>query len=282
MSDLSLQPILALLGQPVAGNPTQYMAEKVFAQHELDWRYLTLEVAPEDLGDAVRGIRALGFTGGNCTEPHKEAVIEYLDRTTQTAGLAGVVNVILRQQTELVGENTEGRAVVESLGKRSELAGKRIVLFGAGRIARAVAVELAAANVAEITVLNRTEAHARELVDLLAGEFELPASVVAWEDRYSVPAETDVVVNATSIGDLDAEASLPLEPESLTPRMIVADVTPDPPHTWLIREAGRRGCPTLDGLEVFVEQTAINLQLWTGIEADRDVLREAAEEFLGL
>jgi len=282
VSDLSLQPILALLGQPVAGNPTQYMAEKAFAHHELDWRYLTLEVAPEDLGDAVRGIRAMGFTGGNCTEPHKQTVIAHLDRTGQTARLAGVANVVLRQQAELVGENTEGKALVESLGKRSDPAGKRIVLFGAGRIARAVAVELALADVAEIIVVDRTEAHAHALVELVAEEFELPASAVIWDGRYSVSPETDVVINATSIGCHDPEASLPLELESLASRMIVADVTPDPPHTWLIRQAAQRGCPTLDGLEVFVEQTAINLRLWTGVDADRDVLREAAEEFLGL
>ncbi len=69
MSSPAVQPLLCLLAYPVGGNPTQYLVERVFAHHDLDWRYLTFEVRPEDLGDAVRGLRALGFRGGHCAGP---------------------------------------------------------------------------------------------------------------------------------------------------------------------------------------------------------------------
>ena len=85
MSSAAVQPLLALLACPVGGNPTQYMIEKAVAHHDLDWRYLTFEVGPDELGDAVRGLRALGFRGAHCAAPHKQAVVPLLDRTTDTA-----------------------------------------------------------------------------------------------------------------------------------------------------------------------------------------------------
>ena len=104
-----------MLGQPVAGNPTQYIMEKAFAKAGLDWRYLTLEVAPIDLADAVRGLRAMGFRGCNLTIPHKVAVIRHLNRLSEAAELMGAVNCVHRVGDELVGENTDGKGFVQSL-----------------------------------------------------------------------------------------------------------------------------------------------------------------------
>jgi shikimate dehydrogenase len=276
----SLQPILTLLGFPLEGNPTQYMIEKAFDHHQLDWRYLSVEVAPDGLGDAVRGMRVMGFSGGNCADPHKQAVIEHLDRLGETAELAGVVNCILRQDRDLVGENTEGKAMLEAIRRRTDPAGKRIVLLGAGRVARAIAVEMAQADVAEMVVVNRTEETGRGLVELIGSKLEVPASLVVWDETWRLPDETDVLVNATSVGSEDAEARLSLDFDSLSRGTLVADMTTDPPRTQLIRQAEDHGCETVDGLEVFVSQAVINFKLWTGIDADTTVMREAVEEFL--
>ncbi len=200
MSSPAVQPLLALLASHVGGNPTQYMFEQAFAHHDLDWRYLTFEIAPENLGDAVRGLRALGFRGGHCADPHKQAVLPWLDRTTETAAMVGAVNLIFREENALVGENTEGKGVVQAIRGVLDPAGKRVVLLGAGRVARAVAVELAAAGVAGITIVNRTEGRAGELVALLAGKFEVPVSAVPWHGEYVVPPEADILIQATSLG----------------------------------------------------------------------------------
>jgi shikimate dehydrogenase len=277
-----VQPIVALLSDPVGGNPTQYMIEKAFAHHDLDWRYLTFEVTSEELGDAVRGMRAMGFCGGHLGNPHKQAVIPLLDRTTEIAEMIGAVNLIFREDDALVGENTEGKGLLRSLRRMVEPAERRIVLLGAGRMARAVGVELAGAAPAEIVVVNRTEQRARSLVDLLSEKFQVGASTATWEDDYKVPADADVLINATSIGQEDPDARVPLKPDSLRPELIVADVTADPPQTHLLREAGKRGCTTLDGLGMYTDQVAIGLKLWTGVDADCDVMREAIEEFLEL
>src|SRR6185295_14648082 len=127
----NLQEVVCCLGQPVAGNPTQYMMEKAFAAVGLDWRYLTLEVAPEGLADAVRGMRAMGFRGCNLTIPHKVEVIKHLDRTSEAATLMGAVNCVNRQGDELVGENTDGKGFVQSLRELTDPAGKHVVILGA-------------------------------------------------------------------------------------------------------------------------------------------------------
>lgn len=258
------------------------MTEKAFEYHQLDWRYLTLEVAPDDLGDAVRGMRAMGFCGGNITGPYKQTIVPMLDRTSRAAGLVGVVNVLARDDSGMIGENTEGKALVEGLAERTDLAGSRVVVFGAGRMGRAAAVELALAGAAEITVLNRTPLAAAELAALLAQELHVATTAAPWDDDYSLPPETNIVIHATSLAENDPEARVPLDFESLTSSTIVVDTTIDPPHTWLLREARQRGCATLDGVEILSRQAAINFALWTGTKPDRGVMREAVEEFLEL
>ncbi len=282
MISSSLQEICSLFGQPVAGNPTQFMIEKAFVCHGLEWRYLTLEVAPEDLGDAVRGMRAMGFRGGNITKPHKVAVIEHLDRLSDAAALMGAVNCIIREGRELVGENTDGKGFMQSLRGVVDPAGKRVVLLGAGGAARAIGVELALAGAAAITIVNRSAERGQQLVDLLNAKTQTPATLSVWEGEYEVPAETEVLVNATSIGLNDPDARVPVDFGAAPAGLVVADVIASPPDTRFLEEAKAHGAKTLDGLDMIVNQGAIAFRLWTSIEPDTAVMREAVEEFLGL
>jgi shikimate dehydrogenase len=277
-----VQQICACFGQPVAGNPTQYMMERAFAHHHLDWRYLTLEVAPEHLGDALRGMRAMGFRGGNITKPHKCEVIPFLDGTSEAAGLMGAVNCINRVGDQLIGENTDGKGFVQSLRELVDPAGKRVVLLGAGGAARAIGVELGLAAVSEIHVVNRTAARGEELAQLLSDKVKAASRFSLWEADFEVPPGTDVVINATSIGLFEPEARVPIAIESLQPEMVVADVVFNPPQTRLLREAETRGCRTLDGLGMLVNQGVIGFRIWTEIDPEPTVMREALEEFLGI
>ena len=282
MSSPAMQPIVVLFSDAVGGNPTQYMLEKAFAHHELDWRYLTVEVSPEYLGDAIRGIRAMSFSGGHCGNPHKEAVIPLLDRTTETAALVGAVNLLVREGDELVGDNTEGRGVVEALADVGEPGDLHIALLGAGRIARAIAVELAHVGVREVVVVDRRREHAGELAALLASQLQVSAAAAPWEGDFEVPSEVNLLINATSIGHDGPDEQIPIALDSLRPDLTVADVTPNSPQTWLLRQAAERGCPTIDGLTMYIDQMAAAMKIWTGIDPDRNVLREASEEFLEL
>ncbi|MBN2022519.1 MAG: shikimate dehydrogenase [Pirellulales bacterium] len=282
MTSSSLQPILAWLGYPAGGNPTQYVTEKAFRQHELDWRYLTVEVQPEDLCDAVRGMRALGFAGGNVGSPHKEAVLAFLDRATETASLVGAANVILRDEGGLVGDNTEGRAAVEAIRQRLDVAEKRVLLIGAGRMARAIACELVHAGAGPIAVLNRTATRAAELAHLITDRLQGAAACAAWDEPFAGLGEIDVVIHATSLAEGDPDAEVPLEWTGVDPRTLVVDATIDPAATRLLETAAAHGCATVHGVEILSRQAAMNVELWTGAEPDLSLLQEALEEFLEL
>lgn len=282
MAAASLQEIVCCLGQPVAGNPTQFMMERAFAAAGLDWRYLTLEVAPENLTEAIRGIKALGFKGGNLTIPHKVAVIPLLDGLSAAAELMGAVNCINRVDATLVGENTDGKGFVQSLREIVDPKEKRVVILGAGGAARAIAVELGLANVASITIVNRNEQRAQPLVDLLNDRLKVSTTYVKLVGDYNIDPAAEIFINATSIGLGDAQARVPVNPSSLRPGLIVADVIFNPATTRLLREARDRGCQTLDGLGMLVNQGAIGFKIWTGRDPDVSVMRESLEEFLAV
>jgi shikimate dehydrogenase len=281
MPSSAVQPLLALLAYPVGGNPTQYLVERACAKHDLDWRYLTFEVPPESLEDAIRGLRALGFGGAHCAAPHKQAVIPLLNRVTETAAAVGSVNLIYRENDGLVGDNTEGRGAVNAITGACDPAGKHVVLLGAGQLARAIAIELAGRKPASLTIVNRTESKAVDLASLLLSKFAVAAAPVAWSGDYVVPAEAELLINATSIGHTE-DAPLPLTIDSLRPDVCIADAAWNVLETPLLAEARAKGCKTVVGLSMFIEQVAIALKLWTGVEPNREAMREAAEEFLEL
>ncbi len=278
MSDTNFLPeLVGSMSQGAAGNPTVAMIEAAFAHHNLHWRYINMEVAPQDLAAAVRGAKAMGFRGFNCSLPHKVTVIPHLDGLGESAALMGAVNCVVRRGEQLIGENTDGKGFLRSLKSVQDPRGKSVVLFGAGGAARAIAVELALAGTVKITVVNRSEARGAELTNLLREKLGIDASLVLWNGDYNVPADTDIVINGTSRGLYAPEARLPLNAESLLPRMVVADVVFNPVRTRLLKDAFSRGCRCLDGLGMLVNQGIVGVQYWTGIEPDAEVMRTALQ-----
>jgi shikimate dehydrogenase len=198
------QELVGCFGFPVSENPTQAMIEPAFRDKDLDWRYLTLEVKPEDLPAAVAGARAFGFQGFNCTIPHKVAVIEHLDGLGKSAELMGAVNCVVNRDGKLIGENTDGKGFVSSFRDLADPAGKSLLLLGAGGAARAIGVEMALAGVRKITLVNRSEERGRELEKLFSEKLNdtvgggLEIEYHNWDGDFAIPEGTDIVVNATS------------------------------------------------------------------------------------
>ena len=282
------QELTACFGQPVAENPTQVMMEAAYRHHGLDWRYLTIEVAPSDLKEAVRGARAMGFRGFNCTIPHKVAVIEHLDGLGESASLMGAVNCVVRRGNQLIGENTDGKGFVKSLRELVDPRGKHVVMFGAGGAARAIGVEVVLAGATRITLVNRSAQRGEELAQLLADRVKVDVDFVRWDQAFRVPEGVDIVINATSIGLFpDIDARLDLDTATLRPGMVVADVIPNPPKTNLVRDAQARGCQVIDGLGMLVNQGIIGVEFWTEattgkrVVPDAGVMRQALEDVFG-
>ncbi len=279
-----LDNLVGVFGHPVAENPGVVIQEAAFKDMGLDlWRFLTIDVEQDKLEDALKGLKAFKMRGVNCTIPHKINVIKYLDELSKSAWLIGAVNTIVNNGGKLFGENTDGMGFMESLRENGvEPKGKKVVILGAGGAARAISVELSLAGAGSITIVNRPEDEklGLSLMELLAricGQ----SAFVNWDHTYSVPADTDILVNATPIGlypDVDAVPNIDFE--SILPTMFVQDVIPNPAVTPFLRAAKKRGARTNTGMGMLINQAAINIEMWTGKAPNKEVMYRALEKAL--
>ncbi len=279
-----LDNLVGVFGHPVAENPGVVIQEAAFKEMGLDlWRFLTIDVEGDKLEDAIKGLKAFKMRGVNCTIPHKISVIKYLDELSESASLIGAVNTIVNNGGKLFGENTDGKGFMESLRENGvDPRGKNVVILGAGGAARAISVELSLAGAGSITIVNRPEDErlGLSLMELLAricGQ----SAFVNWDHTYSVPEDTDILVNATPIGlypDVDAVPNIDLE--SILPSLFVQDVIPNPAVTPFLRAAQKRGARTNTGMGMLINQAAINIEMWTGKVPNKEVMYRALEKAL--
>jgi shikimate dehydrogenase len=280
-----LDNLVGVIGQPVAENPGVVIQEAAFKAMGLErWRFLTLDVDKDKLGDAIKGLKAFKMRGINCTIPHKIAVMQYLDEISQSAKLIGAVNTIVNDNGRLFGENTDGKGFMISLSSNGvDVNGKKVVVFGAGGAARAICVELGLAGASEITIVNRKQDRnlGDALVSILRENTRAEVRYFDWESTYSIPAGTNIVVNATSVGLYPDVNDIPdINLDSITPDTFVQDVIPNPTETALIKEMRRRGIPCATGAGMLINQAALNIEMWTGRKPDKDVMYKALEEAL--
>jgi shikimate dehydrogenase len=272
-----------LIANPAAGNPTQYLLEQAFDRNGLDWRFMTFEVEPGRLGDAMRGIRALGFHGVKIGEPFQAAVAEHVDELTESAQKSASINCITMIDGRLVGDNTEGAAFAMLVRQQFDPVGRPTTILGAGRLARVIAMALAAAGSTPITIASRNATTGQQLVETIQQQTSATAMYVPLGSESNIlNSDTAILVNATSLGSMKPEAKLPVDVRLLGPKLVVAEVAYNVGRTWLTGQAAQQGCRIIDGLALYVEQTALALQAWTGIMPDTVAMREAAEEFLGI
>ncbi len=276
--------LVGVFGHPVAENPTVVMQEAAFQALNLNWRYLTIEVYPEDLEAAMQGLRAFNMKGINLTIPHKVEVLKYLDEVKPEAALMGAVNTVVRIGDSLIGENTDGKGFMRALRQDAKVdpKNKNVVLLGAGGAARAITVELALAGAKQITIVNRSVERGKVLSELLNEKTPVNAGFVQWQAAYSIPADTDILVNATSIGLFPKVHEKPdINYDSIRPNMVVCDVIPAP-LTEFLKTAQNRGAKTVDGLGMLVYQGAIGFKLWTGLDAPVETMYQALTKVFNL
>jgi shikimate dehydrogenase len=223
--------------------------------------------------------------GVNLTIPHKVAVIGYLDEIAPDAAIIGAVNTVRRDGNRLIGENTDGKGFLRGVRSDAQVdpRNKRIVVLGAGGAARAIVTELALAGASDVLVLNRSVSRGEQMVAGLLSKIQAPIRFAHWQGTYAVPADTDILVNATSIGLYpDVKSMPPVNLDDARPGMLVCDVVFNPPETMLIRAARERGLPVLDGLSMLVYQGTIGFELWTGKKAPEPVMKEALRRAMGI
>lgn len=158
-----LPKLTGSFAQPAAENPTVAMIEAAYRYHGLHFRYINCQVSPQNLLDAVKGAKAMGWVGFNCSIPHKVNVIQYLDDLADSARIIGAVNTVVSRNGLLIGENTDGKGFVQAMRTVINPCGKTVTLFGAGGAAKAVAVEMTLAGVAMIQIVNRDKVRGQNL-----------------------------------------------------------------------------------------------------------------------
>ncbi len=272
-----LPAITGSFSSPAAGNPTGAMVEAAYAFHDLDVRYLNCDVKPSNLADAVAGATAMGWVGFNCSLPHKVAVIELIDGLDRSAELIGAVNCVVRTDQGLIGHNTDGQGFLGSLRTVTDPAGQHVLILGAGGAARAIAVELALAGAAHVTIANRSLDKAQRIAALVAEHSTTGADAMAWDGELVPPDNTTVMVNATSLG-LPGTSAVSVAFGQDASHLLVCDVIPNPPDTDLLQRARAAGATTLDGRGMLLNQAAINIALWTGVDPDRAVMGRALDD----
>jgi shikimate dehydrogenase len=268
---------VALIGNPVAHSVSPAMHNAAFQALGLNYVYLAFQVPPAALGDAITVVRGLGFRGANITIPHKTTVLPLLDDIDPHANRMGAVNTIVNNDGKLTGYNTDAPGFLAALRRNGiELKGEKAVVLGAGGVARAIVFALRDAG-ATVSIVNRSP----EAAQALANEAGAAAFAMNRAGFRSALPGASLVVNATSVGMSPDNDSTPLPVRLLRPGMVVFDTVYRPRQTQLLKDAKAAGCTTIGGLEMFVEQGALAFELWTGENAPRKVMRQAASEALG-
>ncbi len=272
----------AMIGHPVAENPIDRMFDAVYLHYGLNWQFWKCDVASENaLGDAIRGLRALRFSGACITIPYKVAAVPFLDEVDADVRAIGAANWMTIQDERLIGHNNDGKGVVKAIQKVTPVRGKRVAMLGAGGAGRAMAVELAWAGAARITIITRRESQGREVAGLVTRASGVPAAWQPWSGDVVIPDGTDILMNATHLGSAPGLEEVPLHWPGIAPETVVVDVITNPRLTPFLQRARRRGCAVVDGVEMLVQLAKQIFDAWTGIASAEAVFQDAVAAALG-
>jgi shikimate dehydrogenase len=279
--------LAGLIGWPIEHTLSPAMHNAAFETMGLNWAYVPLPVREgQDLVRVVAALRAVPFVGFNVTMPYKRVMLNVCDEVATAARLAASVNTVHVVDGRLIGYNTDGRGLMESLKSEADFvaAGRRVVILGSGGAAGAALVGMALERAAHVVLAGRNGDAAEALVENLSGrmpETVAEAAELAGSRREGVEA-ADLVVNATPLGMSEGD-ELPIPGEWLHEGQIVADMVYRPAVTPLLQAAAARGARPVGGLGMLVAQGAIAIEIWNqGVQnpAPRDVMRAAAERAL--
>jgi 3-dehydroquinate dehydratase / shikimate dehydrogenase len=257
--------VYGILGRDVTRSFSPALHNPAFQACGLDAVYVTLQ--SEALAPFLDALPSLSLSGFSVTQPYKVEILPYLDTVDAAAAACGSVNTVICEEGRLKGATTDGAGVVGPLRRRLELNGTRVMVVGAGGAARSAAFALRAAG-ARVTVVARDPARAGAVAEAARCAHGALADLA----RY----EWDVLVNATPVGGRSQPDVSPVPEDLLRPGTVVFDMVYDPLETPLLRQAQRRGCSLVDGLEMLLAQAALQFEAWTGQPAPMDAMKSAA------
>lgn len=276
--------LVGLIGWPVSHSFSPAMHNAALKALGLNWVYVPLPVPPSRVGDALRGLKALGFQGVNVTVPHKQAVMPFLDEISPAAKAIGAVNTILVEEEtgRLLGHNTDWRGFMADLEALNvAVAGRDCLILGAGGSARAVVYGLQQAG-ARIGLLARRVEQAQQLAAGMQDGSLVGSWPLAALGEIIGALTSPLIVNTTPLGMSPFIAGSPWSDEVPFPRgSFIYDLVYNPRQTTLMSQALTAGCQTSNGLGMLLRQGAASLALWSGLDPDLALMEKALEEAKG-
>jgi shikimate dehydrogenase len=250
-----------------------YKTSKMYAMYNaafeaLGLNYVYVPFIVKDLEKAIAGIRHLGIKAIGVTIPYKIDVIPYLDELDSDASRIGAVNAIVNNNGKLLGANTDGRGAVKALQEVANIAGKKVVLLGAGGAARAIAFAIVDEG-GDLVIVNRTREAAEDLARAVGCAY---GTLDKLEQELN---SAHVVINATSVGMVSNESESLVNKELLSSELVVMDLVTHPKETNLLKEAKVRGCNVVYGDRMLLWQGVLKFQLYTGVEPPIEVMGRA-------
>ena len=273
---------LGVMGWPIVHSLSPVLQNAAIEKAGCDYVYTALPVKPEDLHQAVEGLKALQFRGWNVTIPHKTAIMSLLDEIDEDARIIGAVNTVVNDGGHLTGFNTDVTGFIQALlDEGFEPQGKTAVLFGAGGAARAVIWGLFKAGVRAVYLGVRSPEKVRPLVDTFRKYGTI--TVCHWEsDGFARQlGDADLLVNTTPLGMTPhVDAMPPVDWGIVKKGAFVYDIIYTPAETRLLREAAANGHPTLNGEGMLAGQGAAALEKWIGRKPDIPLMKAKLREAL--
>lgn len=269
--------LVGIIGHEIGYTMSPAIHNAAFCKLGMNWLYVPLRVAPQQLRPALLGLRACGFRGCNITVPHKLESVRYLDDTREPAGLLEAVNTVVNDNGLMIGYNTDVEGFRSFLVEADvPVGGSSVLLVGAGGAARAVALALAQEGAQRIYVMNRTPKRAGALADLLKRATpRTEISVRTFDIEGSlVLGECDLAVNCTPTAGSE-EVVLPLDYEAFCDGKWAIDIGYAKVRSAFLREAAARGARTADGAGMLIHQAAASFRLWTGRPAPLSEMKRA-------
>jgi len=276
-----------VIGNPISHSWSPPLHNACFHEFSMNDIYLPLCLNSVDLPKVLFKLKKIPCSGFNVTFPLKEKILPLLDQLDQGASQIGSVNTVVMRQGRFIGYNTDAQAFGISLSKLGlfKSKGSRVLVFGAGRAARAILFQLGVIGVKSIGLSNRTLERAYELKKWFHNIFpniKLECIPFQRENISKAVKNIDLIVNTTSIGFAEKKVSFPIEFQKVSRRVILVDLG-YPQERTLFWNLTRVRFPKdhwfiLDGLEMLVNQAALSFSLWTGREPPFSFMRETIKK----
>jgi len=278
---------IALVGDPVSHSLSPIMQNAAFQYLGLDLIYIAIPCKDRDLELVLNSLKKINCKGLNITIPHKEKVFNLCSEISPVANKLKAINTLkLNYEQEWSATNTDIEGFIYPL-KTLNLTKKKSIVLGSGGAARSVIQGLINLNISTISVVSRNESSLYELKKTFKNQIELKVSLHNDIQAENFIEEADLIVNTTPVGMKSAKYEMNLLPfgqsfwRSLNSQTIVYDLIYNPAPTALLKFSAKKGCITIDGLQMLVAQGIKSLSFWTnGLEVPFHVMNNAIKNYL--